>query len=134
MRKELNDLLYIFFNSDKYIGHLNERINILDKQIKSKEMKKACDSCTPEIIRILNKTIKERLSEKDKTLNEISNILNHKNTIDFKLKMLTERQRNILEYKYKKQYTDEEIGKKINLSQSQVNRIRNKALQKITES
>lgn len=131
MDKELGESLYIYFNSDSYIQYLNRQISLLDKQIYSRERKCASASCGPELIELLNNIIADKKLFKKRMLANVSIVKEHKKSMELKLNNISDRQIQILKYRYKDGYTDKEIGAVMSLSQSGVNRIRNKVLKQI---
>ena len=131
MDKELGESLHIYFNSDSYIRYLEKQVSLLDKQIDSREKKCASASCSPELIELLNNIIVDKKIFKERTLAKLSIVKEHKKSMELKLSELTDKQIQILKYRYKDGYTDKEIGAVMSLSQSGVNRIRNKVLKQI---
>ena len=131
MDKELGESLHIYFNSDSYIRYLEKQVSLLDKQIDSREKKCASASCSPELIELLNNIIVDKKIFKERTLAKLSIVKEHKKSMELKLSGLADKQIQILKYRYKDGYTDKEIGAVMSLSQSGVNRIRNKVLKQI---
>lgn len=103
---------------------VSETINILEKhtsfqntKYKSKNTK---DNITIEDAVLDNETsLEERVIEKV--------------TVDKALKILTEKQRKVIQLRYYKNLSQTEVGQALNISQAQISRIENKALKLLKE-
>lgn len=153
--KKTEDKLYNYFNKEKKIATLNYRIELLKKQRdKINQELKECDvsieveSSSPgfeervqsssdgtsyaerEVIRITELKLKRKLS-KEIEIEEIENIELDNSILEYNLKYINEEWYKLLELKYKFKKNETQISFEMNISQSQVNKIKQKAIANI---
>lgn len=157
--KKTEDKLYNYFNKEKKIATLNYRIEVLKKQIdKINQELKMCDvnieieSSSPgfeervqnspdgtsyaerEVIRITNLKLKRKLSKEieiEEIKEEIENIELDNSILEYNLQYINEEWYKLLELKYKFKKNEVQISLEMNISQSQVNKIKQKAIANI---
>ncbi len=154
--KKTEDKLYNYFNKEKKIATLNYRIEVLKKHICeiNQELKK-CDvnieieSSSPgfeervqsspdgtsyaerEVIRITDLKLKRKLSKEieiEEIKEEIENIELDNSILEYNLQYINEEWYKLLELKYKFKKNETQISLEMNISQSQVNKIKQKAI------
>ena len=154
--KIIEDKLYNFFNKEKKIATLNYRIEILKKQIEKIDQElKECDvsieieSSSPsfeervqsssdgtsyaerEVIRITDLKLK-RKAEKEVEIEEflalIDKIELDNAILEYNLQFINEEWHKLLELKYKDKKSEQQIAIEMNMSQSQVNKIKQKVI------
>ncbi len=154
--KKTEDKLYNYFNKEKKIATLNYRIEVLKKQIdKINQELKACDvnieieSNSPgfeervqsspdgtsyaerEVIRITDLKLKRKLSKEieiEEIKEEIENIELDNSILEYNLQFINKEWYKLLELKYKFKKNETQISLEMNISQSQVNKIKQKAI------
>ena len=154
--KKTEDKLYNYFNKEKKIATLNYRIEVLKKQIdKINQELKACDvnieieSSSPgfeetvqsspdgtsyaerEVIRITDLKLKRKLSKEieiEEIKEEIENIELDNSILEYNLQFINKEWYKLLELKYKFKKNETQISLEMNISQSQVNKIKQKAI------
>lgn len=154
--KKTEDKLYNYFNKDKKIATLNYRIEVLKNQIdKINQELKECDvsieveSSSPgfeervqsssdgtsyaerEVIRITDLKLKRKLSKEieiEEIKEEIENIELDNSILEYNLQYINEEWYKLLELKYKFKKNEVQISLEMNISQSQVNKIKQKAI------
>lgn len=154
--KKTEDKLYNYFNKEKKIATLNYRIEVLKKQIdKIAQELKECDvnieieSSIPgfeervqsspdgtsyaerEVIRITDLKLKRKLSKEieiEDIKEEIENIELDNSILEYNLQYINEEWYKLLELKYKFKKNEVQISLEMNISQSQVNKIKQKAI------
>lgn len=154
--KKTEDKLYNYFNKEKKIATLNYRIELLKKQIdKINQELKECDvsieveSSSPgfeervqsssdgtsyaerEVIRITDLKLKRKLSKEieiEELKEEIENIELDNSILEYNLQYINEEWYKLLELKYKFKKNETQISLEMNISQSQVNKIKQKAI------
>ena len=157
--KKTEDKLYNYFNKEKKIATLNYRIELLKKQRdKINQELKECDvsieveSSSPgfeervqsssdgtsyaerEVIRITELKLKRKLSKEieiEEIKEEIENIELDNSILEYNLKYINEEWYKLLELKYKFKKNETQISLEMNISQSQVNKIKQKAIANI---
>ena len=157
--KKTEDKLYNYFNKEKKIATLNYRIEVLKKQIdKINQELRECDinieieSSSPafeervqrstdgtsyverEVIRITDLKLKRKLSKEieiEEIKEEIENIELDNSILEYNLKYINEEWYKLLEFKYKFKKNETQISFEMNISQSQVNKIKQKAIANI---
>lgn len=157
--KKTEDKLYNYFNKDKKIATLNYRIEVLKNQIdKINQELKECDvsieveSSSPgfeervqsssdgtsyaerEVIRITDLKLKRKLSKEieiEEIKEEIENIELDNSILEYNLQFINEEWYKLLELKYKFKKNEVQISLEMNISQSQVNKIKQKAIANI---
>lgn len=157
--KKTEDKLYNYFNKEKKIATLNYRIELLKKQRdKINQELKECDvsieveSSSPgfeervqsssdgtsyaerEVIRITELKLKRKLSKEieiEEIKEEIENIELDNSILEYNLKYINEEWYKLLELKYKFKKNEVQISLEMNISQSQVNKIKQKAIANI---
>lgn len=154
--KIIEDKLYNFFNKEKKIATLNYRIEILKKQIEKIDQElKDCDvsieieSSSPgfeervqtssngtsyaerEVIRITDLKLK-RKAEKEVEIEEflalIDKIELDNAILEYNIQSLNSEWYKLIELKYKFKKKEQQISEELNISQSQVNRIKQKII------
>jgi DNA-directed RNA polymerase specialized sigma subunit len=148
--KKIESQLIKYYSKDKIINSLNEKLSILDRQIKTIDNDlKNCnisidiESSSPsfeqkvqtspngisyaerEVMKITELQIKRKIEkqlEKERVLDQLDNIEIEANEIEWKIKDFTGELKKILEYLYKDMLSENAIAEKMHLSQSQVNR------------
>lgn len=158
--KKTEDKLYNYFNKEKKIAALNYRIEVLKKQIdKINQELKECDvsieveSSSPgfeervqsssdgisyaerEVIRITDLKLKRKLSKEieiEEIKEEIENIELDNSILEYNLQFINEEWYKLLELKYKFKKNEVQISLEMNISQSQVNKIKQKAIADIS--
>lgn len=154
--KKTEDKLYNYFNEEKKIATLNYRIEVLKKQIdKINQELKSCDvnieieSSSPgfeervqtssdgisyaerEVIRVTDLKLKRKLSKEieiEEIKEEIENIELDNSILEYNLQYINEEWYKLLELKYKFKKNEVQISLEMNISQSQVNKIKQKAI------
>lgn len=154
--KKTEDKLYNYFNKEKKIATLNYRIEVLKNQIdKINQELKECDvsieveSSSPgfeervqsssdgtsyaerEVIRITDLKLKRKLSKEieiEEIKEEIENIELDNSILEYNLQYINEEWYKLLELKYKFKKNETQISLEMNISQSQVNKIKQKAI------
>lgn len=154
--KKTEDKLYNYFNKEKKIATLNYRIEVLKKQIYTINQElKSCDvnieleSSSPsfeervqtssdgisyaerEVIRITDLKLKRKLSKEieiEEIKEEIENIELDNSILEYNLQYINEEWYKLLELKYKFKKNETQISLEMNISQSQVNKIKQKAI------
>lgn len=157
--KKTEDKLYNYFNKEKKIATLNYRIEVLKKQIYTINQElKSCDvnikleSSSPsfeervqtssdgisyaerEVIRITDLKLKRKLSKEieiEEIKEEIENIELDNSILEYNLQYINKEWYKLLELKYKFKKNETQISLKMNISQSQVNKIKQKAIANI---
>ena len=157
--KQTEDKLYNYFNKEKKIATLNYRIEVLKKQIdKINQELRECDvnieieSSSPafeervqsssdgtsyaerELIRIIDLKLKRKLSKEieiEEIKEEIENIELDNSILEYNLQFINEEWYKLLELKYKFKKNETQISLEMNISQSQVNKIKQKAISDI---
>ncbi|WP_297712046.1 hypothetical protein [Clostridium sp.] len=157
--KKTEDKLYNYFNKEKKIATLNYRIEVLKKQIdKINQELRGCDvnikieSSSPgfeervqtssdgtsyaerEVIRITDLKLKRKLSKEieiEGLKEEIENIELDNSILEYNLQYINEEWYKLLELKYKFKKNEVQISLEMNISQSQVNKIKQKAIANI---
>lgn len=153
--KKTEDKLYNYFNKEKKIATLNYRIELLKKQIdKINQELRECDVnieiessslgfeervqtssdgtsyAEREVIRITELKLKRKVS-KEIEIEEIENIELDNSILEYNLKYINEEWYKLLELKYKFKKNETQISFEMNISQSQVNKIKQKAIANI---
>lgn len=154
--KKTEDKLYNYFNKEKKIATLNYRIEVLKKQIYTINQElKSCDvnieieSSSPgfeervqsssdgtsyaerEVIRITDLKLKRKLEKEleiEEIKEEIENIELDNSILDYNLQYINDKLYKLLELKYKDKKSEVHISLEMNISQSQVNKIKQKAI------
>lgn len=154
--KKTEDKLYNYFNKEKKIATLNYRIELLKKQRdKINQELKECDvsieveSSSPgfeervqsspdgtsyaerEVIRITDLKLKRKLSKEieiEEIKEEIENIELDNSILEYNLQYINDEWYKLLELKYKFKKNETQISLEMNISQSQVNKIKQKAI------
>lgn len=154
--KKTEDKLYNYFNKEKKIATLNYRIEVLKKQIdKINQELRECDinieieSSSPrfeervqsspdgtsyaerEVIRITDLKLKRKLSKEieiEEIKEEIENIELDNSILEYNLQYINDEWYKLLELKYKFKKNETQISLEMNISQSQVNKIKQKAI------
>lgn len=154
--KKTEDKLYNYFNKEKKIATLNYRIEVLKKQIdKINQELRECDinieieSSSPafeervqtssdgtsyaerEVIRITELKLKRKVSKEieiEELKEEIENIELDNSILEYNLQYINEEWYKLLELKYKFKKNETQISLEMNISQSQVNKIKQKAI------
>ena len=154
--KKTEDKLYNYFNKEKKIATLNYRIEVLKKQIdKINQELRECDinieieSSSPafeervqrstdgtsyaerEVIRITDLKLKRKLSKEieiEEIKEEIENIELDNSILEYNLQFINKEWYKLLELKYKFKKNETQISLEMNISQSQVNKIKQKAI------
>lgn len=154
--KKTEDKLYNYFNKEKKIATLNYRIEVLKKQIyiinqelKSCDVNIEIESSSPgfeervqtssdgisyaerEVIRITDLKLKRKLSKEieiEELKEEIENIELDNSILEYNLQYINEEWYKLLELKYKFKKNETQISLEMNISQSQVNKIKQKAI------
>ena len=148
--------LYNYFNKEKKIATLNFRIDLLKKQVeKINDELKACnvnieaESSSPsfdervqsspdgasyaerEVIRITDLKLKRKLAKEieiEEIKEKIENIELDNSILEYNLQYINEEWYRLLELKYKFKKNEVQISLEMNISQSQVNKIKQKAI------
>lgn len=163
MEKELfektESQLNRYFSKDKIIKSLNDKLSLLDKQIKSidQDLRTSNISIEPEskspsfeervqtssdgmsyaereVMRVTELKIRrktEKQLEREKVLEQIDNIEIECNEMEWKIKDFTGESKKLLELKYKEKCNEYEISMKMHLSQGQVNKRKQQIIKKI---
>lgn len=154
--KKTEDKLYNYFNEEKKIATLNYRIEVLKKQIdKINQELRECDVnieiesssqgfeervqtssdgisyAEREVIRITDLKLKRKLSKEieiEEIKEEIENIELDNSILEYNLQYINEEWYKLLELKYKFKKNEVQISLEMNISQSQVNKIKQKAI------
>lgn len=157
--KKTEDKLYNYFNKEKKIATLNYRIEVLKRQIdKINQELRECDvnieieSSSPgfeervqtssdgtsyaerEVIRITELKLKRKVSKEieiEELKEEIENIELDNSILEYNLQYINEEWYKLLELKYKFKKNETQISFEMNISQSQVNKIKQKAIANI---
>lgn len=157
--KKTEDKLYNYFNKEKKIATLNYRIEVLKKQIyKINQELRECDvnieieSSSPgfqervqsspdgtsyaerEVIRITDLKLKRKLSKEieiEEIKEELENIELDNSILEYNLQYINEEWYKLLELKYKFKKNETQISLEMNISQSQVNKIKQKVISNI---
>lgn len=154
--KKTEDKLYNYFNKEKKIATLNYRIELLKKQIDkiNKELRE-CDVnieiessslgfeervqtssdgtsyAEREVIRITDLKLKRKKSKKieiEELKEKIENIELDNSILEYNLRYINKEWYKLLELKYKFKKNETQISLEMNISQSQVNKIKQKAI------
>lgn len=154
--KKTEDKLYNYFNKEKKIATLNYRIELLKKQIdKINQELRECDInieiessslgfeervqtssdgtsyAEREVIRITELKLKRKVSKEieiEELKEEIENIELDNSILEYNLQYINEEWYKLLELKYKFKKNETQISLEMNISQSQVNKIKQKAI------
>ena len=154
--KQTEDKLYNYFNKEKKIATLNYRIEVLKKQIdKINQELRECninieiESSSPgfeervqtssdgtsyaerELIRITDLKLKRKLSkgiEIEELKEKIENIELDNCILEYNLQFINKEWYKLLELKYKFKKNEVQISLEMNISQSQVNKIKQKVI------
>ena len=154
--KKTEDKLYNYFNKEKKIATLNYRIELLKKQIdKINQELRECDVnieiessslgfeervqtssdgtsyAEREVIRITELKLKRKVSKEieiEELKEEIENIELDNSILEYNLQYINEEGYKLLELKYKFKKNETQISLEMNISQSQVNKIKQKAI------
>lgn len=154
--KKIEDKLYNYFNKEKKIATLNYRIELLKKQIdKINQELKECDVSIEvesgsqgfeervqtssdgtsyaerEVIRITDLKLKRKKSKEieiEELKEKIENIELDNSILEYNLQYINEEWYKLLELKYKFKKNETQISLEMNISQSQVNKIKQKAI------
>lgn len=154
--KKTEDKLYNYFNKEKKIATLNYRIELLKKQIdRINQELRECDVnieiessslgfeervqtssdgtsyAEREVIRITELKLKRKVSKEieiEELKEEIENIELDNSILEYNLKYINEEWYKLLEFKYKFKKNETQISFEMNISQSQVNKIKQKAI------
>ena len=154
--KKTEDKLYNYFNKEKKIATLNYRIELLKKQIdKINQELRECDVnieiessslgfeesvqtssdgkiyAEREVIRITELKLKRKVSKEieiEELKEEIENIELDNSILEYNLQYINEEWYKLLELKYKFKKNETQISLEMNISQSQVNKIKQKAI------
>lgn len=157
--KKTEDKLYNYFNKEKKIATLKFRIAVLKKHIFEIDQElKTCDvnieveSSSPgfeervqsspdgtsyaerEVIRITDLKLKRKLSKEieiEEIKEEIENIELDNSILEYNLQYINKEWYKLLELKYKFKKNETQISLEMNISQSQVNKIKQKAISNI---
>lgn len=157
--KKTEDKLYNYFNKEKKIATLNYRIELLKKQIdRINQEIRECDVnieiessslgfeervqtssdgtsyAEREVIRITELKLKRKVSKEieiEELKEEIENIELDNSILEYNLKYINEEWYKLLEFKYKFKKNETQISFEMNISQSQVNKIKQKAIANI---
>lgn len=105
--KKTEEKLYNYFNKEKKIARLNFRIDLLKKQV-------------------------EKELEIEEIKEEIENIELDNSILDYNLQYINDKLYKLLELKYKDKKSEVHISLEMNISQSQVNKIKQKAIADIS--
>lgn len=154
--KKTEDKLYNYFNKEKKIATLNYRIELLKKQIdKINQELRECDVnieiessslgfeervqtssdgtsyAEREVIRITELKLKRKVSKEieiEELKEEIENIELDNSILEYNLQYINEEWYKLLELKYKYKKNETQISLEMSISQSQVNKIKQKAI------
>ncbi|MFR5564184.1 MAG: hypothetical protein ACLTKR_11990 [Clostridium sp.] len=154
--KKTEDKLYNYFNKEKKIATLNYRIELLKKQIdRINQELRECDVnieiessslgfeervqtssdgtsyAEREVIRITELKLKRKVSKEieiEELKEEIENIELDNSILEYNLQYINEEWYKLLELKYKFKKNETQISLEMNISQSQVNKIKQKAI------
>lgn len=154
--KKTEDKLYNYFNKEKKIATLNYRIEVLKRQIdKINQELRECDvnieieSSSPgfeervqtssygtsyaerEVIRITELKLKRKVSKEieiEELKEEIENVELDNSILEYNLQFINKEWYKLLELKYKFKKNETQISLEMNISQSQVNKIKQKAI------
>lgn len=154
--KKTEDKLYNYFNKEKKIATLNYRIELLKKQIdKINQELRECDVnieiessslgfeervqtssdgtsyAEREVIRITGLKLKRKVSKEieiEELKEEIENIELDNSILEYNLQYINEEWYKLLELKYKYKKNETQISLEMSISQSQVNKIKQKAI------
>lgn len=154
--KKTEEKLYNYFNKEKKIATLNFRIDLLKKQVeKINDELKECnvnieaESSSPsfdervqsssdgasyaerEVIRITDLKLKRKLAKEleiEEIKEEIENIELDNSILDYNLQYINDEWYKLLELKYKNKKSEVHISLEMNISQSQVNKIKQKVI------
>ena len=154
--KKIEEMLYNYFNKEKRIDALKHQIKILDKQIEKIDNDlRTCnitleeESSSPsfdervqtssdgisyaerEVMRITDLKIKrkhEKELEKEELLGLIDKIELDNAILEYNIQSLNPEWYKLIELKYKFKKKEQQISEELNISQSQVNRIKQKII------
>ena len=154
--KKIEEMLYNYFNKEKRIDALKHQIKILDKQIEKIDSDlRTCnitleeESSSPsfdervqtssdgmsyaerEVMRITDLKIKrkhEKELEKEELLGLIDKIELDNAILEYNIQSLNSEWYKLIELKYKFKKKEQQISEELNISQSQVNRIKQKII------
>ncbi|CAM2079708.1 MAG: Phage transcriptional regulator, RinA family [uncultured Clostridium sp.] len=157
--KKTEDKLYNYFNKEKKIATLNYRIELLKKQIdKINQELKECDvsieveSSSPgfeervqtssdgtsyaerEVIRVTELKLKRKRFKEieiEELKEKIENIELDNSILEYNLRYINKEWYKLLELKYKFKKNETQISFEMNISQSQVNKTKQKAIAEI---
>ena len=149
-----------YFSKEKIVKALKDKISLLDKQIKSidEDLRTSNISIEPEssspsfeqkvqtsgtgisyaereVMRVTELKIRRKIEkqlEREKVLEQLDNIEIDCNEIEWKIKDFTGELKILLELKYKDGLGENAIAEKVHLSQSQVNRLKQQIIRKIS--
>ena len=149
-----------YFSKEKIVKALKDKISLLDKQIKSidEDLRTSNISIEPEssspsfeqkvqtsgagisyaereVMRVTELKIRRKIEkqlEREKVLEQLDNIEIDCNEIEWKIKDFTGELKILLELKYKDGLGENAIAEKVHLSQSQVNRLKQQIVRKIS--
>lgn len=129
-KKVIEETLYIFFNSNSFMKYLNEMITLIDTHIEKIEQQ--CNKCTsPAVIQVMTEQKENNQLDKQQTLDKIDKLKELINRIKSKFDSLPDEYVKLLELKYGKGYTQEQIAAKLHMSQSKVSKTTKVILTKI---
>lgn len=154
--KKTEDKLYNYFNKEKKIATLNYRIELLKKQIDkiNKELREGdvnieiessslgfeervqtssdgTSYAEREVIRITDLKLKRKKSKEieiEELKEKIENIELDNSILEYNLRYINKEWYKLLELKYKFKKNETQISLEMNISQSQVNKIKQKAI------
>jgi len=149
-----------YFSKEKIVKALKDKISLLDKQIKSidNDLRTSNISIEPEssspsfeqrvqtsgtgisyaereVMRVTELKIRRKIEkqlEREKVLEQLDNIEIDCNEIEWKIKDFTGELKILLELKYKDGLGENAIAERVHLSQSQVNRLKQQIVRKIS--
>lgn len=151
--------LYRYYNKDKQINSLKEKLALLDKQIEliNKDLRNCNISIDPEskspsfeervqassdgisyaereAMRVTELKIRratQKQIKRENVLEQLDSIEIEANEIEWKIRDFNEELKKLLELKYKKKFNEEKIAQEMHLNQSQVNRKKQQIINKI---
>jgi len=151
--------IFKYFNRDKMVTSLSEKVRILDKQIESidKDLKECNISIEPEssspkfeervqtsgtgvsyaereVMRVTELQIKRKISkqvERQKVLEQLDDIEIACNEIEWKVEKFRGDFKEILEYLYKDTLSENAIAERMHIGQSQINKRKQQIIRKI---
>lgn len=157
--KNIEEKLYRYYSKEKQIKSIENKIKILDRQIESIEsdlrqcnitideessslsfeerVQTSSDGTSyaeREVMRVTEQRIKRKLQKEleREDLKELIDTIELDNAIiEYNIQFLNEEYKILLEMKYGKKYNEQKISCEMNLSQSQVNKIKQKVIEDI---